>query len=47
VLLCRRHHVAVHEGRQQLVRETDGTIRVIARETRRRRSRRARGDPGG
>ena len=42
VLLCRRHHVAVHEGGRRLVREADGTYRLEARP---RRSRRARGDP--
>jgi hypothetical protein len=42
VLLCRRHHVAVHEGRKRLVREPDGTYLL---ESRPRRSRRARGDP--
>ena len=48
VLLCRRHHVAVHEGRQRLVRHDDGTLRVEPRASRRqRRQRRARGDPDG
>jgi hypothetical protein len=37
VLLCRRHHVAVHEGGEQLVRDAAGTIRV---------ERRARGPSG-
>jgi len=45
VLLCRRHHVAVHEGRKQLVRNPDGTLRVEQRVTRRERW--ARGDPDG
>ena len=45
-LLCRRHHVAVHEGRRQLVRNADGTIRVEGR-TAGRRTRWARGDPDG
>jgi hypothetical protein len=45
VLLCRRHHVAVHEGRKRLVRNTDGTLRVEPRATRRERG--ARGDPDG
>lgn len=44
VLLCRRHHVAVHEGARQLVRDPDGTIRV---ERRARRTRWSRGDPDG
>jgi hypothetical protein len=44
VLLCRRHHVAVHEGARQLVRDADGTIRV---ERRARRARWSRGDPDG
>ncbi len=48
VLLCRRHHVAVHEGRKRLARDDDGTLRVEARSTRRaRRQRWARGDPDG
>lgn len=48
VLLCRRHHVAVHEGRRRLVRDNDGTLRVEARTTRRaRRARWNRGDPDG
>jgi Domain of unknown function (DUF222)/HNH endonuclease len=29
VLLCRRHHVAVHEGGWRLTREEDGTVRAI------------------
>jgi hypothetical protein len=29
VLLCRRHHVAVHEGGWRLTREADGTVRAI------------------
>jgi len=45
VLLCRRHHVAVHEGRKRLLRNTDGTFRIAASAT--RRERRARGDPDG
>jgi len=40
VLLCRRHHVAVHEGGKRLVREPDGSFRVE------RRDRRARGPSG-
>jgi hypothetical protein len=28
VLLCRRHHHALHEGRRLLVRDPDGTVRV-------------------
>ena len=49
VLLCRRHHVGVHEGRHRLVRDADGTVRVERGITgRRRRSRRrARGAPTG
>jgi hypothetical protein len=31
-LLCRRHHVAVHEGRRRLVRDSHGTYRVQRRE---------------
>jgi len=45
VLLCRRHHVAVHEGRKRLVRHDDGTLRLEPQPT--RRQRRARGDPDG
>jgi len=45
VLLCRRHHVAVHEGRKRLVRNPDGTLRVEPRAIRRERW--ARGDPDG
>jgi hypothetical protein len=45
VLLCRRHHVAVHEGRKRLVRDRDGTYRVEPK--RRRRERWGRGDPDG
>jgi hypothetical protein len=45
VLLCRRHHVAVHEGRKRLVRNPDGNLRVEQRATRRERW--ARGDPDG
>jgi len=45
VLLCRRHHVAVHEGRKRLLRNTDGTFRIEASAS--RRARRARGDPDG
>ena len=40
LLLCRRHHVAVHEGGRRLVRDDDGTLRVE------RRDRRARGPSG-
>jgi Domain of unknown function (DUF222)/HNH endonuclease len=29
ILLCRRHHVAVHEGGWRLTREPDGTVRAI------------------
>ncbi|MFN8026113.1 MAG: DUF222 domain-containing protein [Acidimicrobiia bacterium] len=52
VLLCRRHHVVVHEGGRRLVRDLDGSFRVEqrpARPPRRRFSRRAapRGDPDG
>lgn len=46
VLLCRRHHVAVHEGRRRLVRNLDGTLRVVSRARRRGRWRN-RGDPDG
>jgi len=31
VLLCRRHHVMVHEGGKRLVRDFDGTLRVERR----------------
>jgi hypothetical protein len=31
VLLCRRHHVAVHEGSQRLVRLPDGKLQVETR----------------
>jgi hypothetical protein len=44
VLLCRRHHVIVHEGRQRLLRNDDGTLRVAIRA---RRQRWNRGDPDG
>jgi hypothetical protein len=52
VLLCRRHHVAVHEGGRQLVRDPDGTCRVTpgfrARGHRgHRHVHDARGDPDG
>ncbi|MFN8025076.1 MAG: DUF222 domain-containing protein [Acidimicrobiia bacterium] len=57
VLLCRRHHVAVHEGRKRLVRAYDGSIvvtpglRVRGRgrsgARRDRRGPSARGDPDG
>jgi len=49
VLLCRRHHVAVHEGAKQLVRNHDGTCSVTPgfRGRRRRREGLARGDPDG
>ena len=49
VLLCGRHHVAVHEGAKQLVRDPDGTCRVTPGfgDKRYRRQRWARGDPMG
>jgi hypothetical protein len=49
VLVCRRHHVAVHEGGKQLVRNPEGTCRVTRgfRARRRRREGLARGDPDG
>ena len=50
VLLCRRHHQKVHEGRRRLVRAPDGTIRVERRTTTLRAARsgepRARGPSG-
>ena len=50
VLLCRRHHVAVHEGRKRLIRNPDGSFSVTPGLRISRRSRhgqRARGDPDG
>jgi len=50
VLLCRRHHGAVHEGRKRLIRHRDGTFSVTPGLRIRKRGRRghdARGDPDG
>jgi hypothetical protein len=47
VLLCRRHHVAVHEGRKRLLRNDDGTLRVETSGRRQGRRPWARGDPDG